>query len=307
MLVFLSGFHFTLSPMETDTISKVPKILGTAKVLGRDLITKYDLRESEGIARILVEHVTKKTYKWLLMNPDAVFSDEEFFTWKVLVARLFDGEPIQYVIGRAWFWGLELVVNAAVLIPRPETEEMVQWILGSYHSQAVMEIVDVGTGSGAIALALSHALPRAKVTGIDVSTPALEVARENANRLGLKSLFHNCDVLAASETQFQGLDVIVSNPPYIPAQEYAQLEDHVRLHEPELALAVPDHDPLLYYNKVCALGVTWLKPGGRLFFEIHADFGVPMVELMQQAGYVSVELRQDLGGRDRMVMGQRPG
>jgi release factor glutamine methyltransferase len=307
MLVFLSGFHFTLSPMETDTISKAPKILGTAKLLGRELITKYDSRESEALVRILVEHVTKKPYKWLLMNPDAVFSDEDFFVWEAFSARLRAGEPIQYITGEAWFYGLELHVNPAVLIPRPETEELVQWIIDIAQQQSTMNIIDVGTGSGAIALALAHAIPSARVIGLDVSPAALETATANAARLGLPVLFHNCDVLATLPDTFQDVDLLVSNPPYIPQGEYQQLEDHVRLHEPELALAVADAEPLIIYNKVCLLGKTWLRPGGRLFFEIHADFGPQVVALLAGEGYRDVTLKQDMGGRDRMVMGLWPG
>lgn len=293
--------------METETIPEAPKILGTAKVLASILITKYDRRESGTLARILVEFILQKPYKWLLMHPDAIFSPQEYFEWNQAVARLLADEPIQYITGSASFYGLEIGVQPGVLIPRPETEELVEWILQSTDAQSPIQIVDVGTGSGCIALALAHARPAAAVTGIDVSPIALTIAQANAERLGIPCVFHNCDVLAATKDAFAGLDVLVSNPPYIPQSEYAQLAPHVRLHEPALALAVPDSDPLHYYIKVSELGRHWLRPGGWLYFEIHEGYGAEMVALLEGLGYVQVTLRQDMAGRNRMIAGQNPG
>ncbi len=292
--------------METETIQEAPKILGTAKLLGRELITKYDHRECEAMVRILVEFVIQKPYKWLLMNPDAVFTSEDFFVWEASAARLLAGEPIQYITGSAWFFGLEFRVNHHVLIPRPETEELVQLILECTDQQSFMNIIDVGTGSGCIALALAHALPHAAVAALDVSEEALEMARANAERLNIPCVFHNCDVLAAKYFDFFSVDILVSNPPYIPRQEYLQLAPHVLLHEPALALEVPDDDPLAYYKKVSEMGRSWLKPGGWLFFEIHEDFGQEMLALMGQQGYELVTLKQDMSGRDRMISGKNP-
>lgn len=292
--------------METDTISKAPKILGTAKLLGCDLITKYGQRESEHIVRILVEHVTKKPYKWLLLHPDAVFSDEEFFVWKGDSERLLQGEPIQYVTEKAWFYGLELNVAPGVLIPRPETEELVEWALEHADNQSHIHVLDVGTGSGCIALAVAAARPSARVQGIDVSETALKIAEGNAQRLGLPVVFHICDVILAEATTFEGLDLLLSNPPYIPQTEYLTLEDHVLAHEPALALAVPDDDPLHFYQAIARLGRHWLKPSGWLLMEIHEDFGAEMLQLVAAAGYTNVELRKDMSGRDRMIAGQNP-
>ncbi len=293
--------------METETIPQAPKILGTAKVLGSTLITKYDRRESDSLVRIMVEFVTKKPYKWLLMYPEAVFSPEEFFLWNSATNRLLAGEPIQYITGEAWFDGLRLHVAPGVLIPRPETEELIHWILESIDHQDNTRIMDVGTGSGCIVLALAKALPQAKVTGLDVSDAALEIAIDNAKQLNISCTFLKINIFEAMPDSFEHLDVLVSNPPYIPQSEYLGLAPHVRLHEPALALEVPDHDPLHYYIKVSELGRQWLKPGGGLFFEIHENFGKQMVALLQSQGYEQVELRKDLSGRDRMVAGRNPG
>jgi release factor glutamine methyltransferase len=306
MLVFLSGFSFLWALVETETIPETPKILGTAKVLGGRLNTKYDRRESENLVRILLDAVLGKPYKWLLMHPEAVFTPEEFNMWEAGAERLLAGEPIQYIVGKAWFRGMELQVNSHVLIPRPETEELVEWVIEVAGKEAAWRILDVGTGSGCIALALARELPRADVTGVDVSEEAIAVAEANAKELGIACRFLLLDVLTADQSAFQELDGIVSNPPYIPVAEWEGLEAHVREHEPALALTVPDAEPLLYYNKVCKLGKTWLKPGGWAFFEVHEGFGEDVAESMKGYGYEGVEVRKDLSGRIRMVAGHQP-
>jgi release factor glutamine methyltransferase len=299
---FFQAF-ISLSPMETETIPEAPKILGTAKLLVSILITKYDRRESENLVRILVETVLQKPYKWLLMNPDAIFTEKEINIWNAHAARLLQCEPIQYIVGKAWFAGLEFHVTPDVLIPRPETEELVEWILATIRGKTSLKILDVGTGSGCIALTLVHHLPNAEVIGIDISQAALEVAKKNELALKLSCTFLPFDLLSAGESAFESLDLIVSNPPYIPESEWASLDQNVLTFEPSLALKVPDADPLLHYNKVCELGRSWLKPGGWVFFEIHADFGAEMFALMVRWGYQNVEVRKDLSGRDRMAAG----
>jgi release factor glutamine methyltransferase len=290
--------------METDTIPIAPKILGTAKVLGSVLNTKYNARESEYLSRLLVEFVIAKPYKWVLMHPEAVFSPDEFFAWNAAAQRLLAMEPIQYIIGKAWFMDLELFVAPGVLIPRPETEELVTWLLENCED-APLNIVDIGTGSGCLALSIAKAQPKAAVVGLDISAEALEIARKNAANLGIAVDFQRMNVLQADEATFQHLDFIICNPPYIPEQERTSMEANVVAHEPALALFVPDSDPLLFYNKVASLSLHWLKPGGELFFEVHVDFGVAVLEMMQGLGYADVELRKDMSGRDRMIRGKK--
>lgn len=291
--------------METETVSGTPSILGTAKVAVSQLTTKYDSRESTNIVRRLVEEVTQQPYKWLLMHPDAVFSQEQWTRWQLLLHRILDGEPFQYVTGKSWFHGLEIHVCPGVLIPRPETEELVAEVIARVDSRAEIHMVDVGTGSGCIALALAQAVPQSKVTGLDLSDLALASATANAERLRISCSFQKMDVLAATGDEFSGLAALVSNPPYIPESEWAELEPHVRDHEPELALKVPDESPLLYYIKVSQLGLSWLRPGGLLAFEIHASFGAEVAEMMRFMGFKEVEIIPDMQGRDRVVVGRR--
>jgi release factor glutamine methyltransferase len=178
----------------------------------------------------------------------------------------------------------------------------VEWVLEV--AAASWQVVDVGTGSGCIALALARELQGATVTGVDVSDGALAVARSNAQVLGIDCGFLLLDILQANGEEFRGLDAVVSNPPYIPETEWKALEPHVREHEPALALRVPDGEPLLYYNKVSEASRRWLKPGGWLFFEVHEGFGEDVARLMERLGYGRVEVRRDMGGRVRMVAGQ---
>jgi release factor glutamine methyltransferase len=291
--------------METETIPEAPKILGTAKLLGESLNTKFDRRESEAIVRILLEAVLKKPYKWLLMNPDAIFSEKEIHIWNAHAARLLQLEPIQYILGTAYFWGMDLLVTPDVLIPRPETEELVAWILEVVNKQENLALVDIGTGSGCIALALARELPHAQVTAIDISAAALTIAERNAHQQQLDIRFLKRNVLMAVESDFADLDLIVSNPPYIPATEWAALAPNVRDQEPALALKVPDEDPLIYYNSIAKLGRSWLKPGGWLFFEIHEDQGDAIRQSLAGLGYTHIEIRKDLSGRDRMAKAVR--
>ncbi|MFN8393329.1 MAG: peptide chain release factor N(5)-glutamine methyltransferase [Bacteroidia bacterium] len=291
--------------METETVSGTPSILGTAKVVVSRLTTKYDSRESTNIVRALVEEVIRQPYKWLLLHPEAVFTPEQSTHFETLVHRILQGEPLQYVIGKAWFYGLELHVAPGVLIPRPETEELVEAVLQRLHRSAGISIVDIGTGSGCIPLALAKNLPGAQVTGVDVSETALAIAKANAERLGIQCEFRLLDVLAASGDEFHSLDILVSNPPYIPESEWAALDAHVRDHEPALALKVPDASPLLFYIKVSQLGLTWLRPGGWLLFEIHENFGQETANMMRFTGYQDVEILPDLQGRDRIAVGKK--
>jgi release factor glutamine methyltransferase len=259
------------------------------------------------LVRILVEEVTGKPYKWLLMNPMTAFDDHEFQRWSPLAARLLQGEPVQYVIGKAAFFGLSLLVNPDVLIPRPETEELVAWVLERLRGNLAPAVVDIGTGSGCIALAVAHSLPDALVVGVDLSEAAIQIAAESARTNGISCEFRCLDILAAGIYEFEGADLIVSNPPYIPESEWRSLEENVRGYEPSLALKVPDSDPLRFYHKVSERSRHWLKGEGWLFFEIHEQFGSEVRQLLEGLGYAAIEIRKDMNDRDRMVCAQWPG
>ncbi len=221
-----------------------------------------------------------------------------------VVTRLFQDEPIQYILGEARFYGLDLKVDRRVLIPRVETEELVDMIVRQYGDASDLNVLDVGTGSGAIAIALSRHLRFAHVTALDVSEDALAVARENAARLKARIDFVHADIFTWQPAG-RSLDIIVSNPPYIAESEKKDMENNVVGYEPALALYVPDDNPLLYYSRISTIGVSALRPGGRIYFEINPRFAEGMRELLQKDGYTAVEIVRDFYGKERFAVATR--
>ncbi len=217
-----------------------------------------------------------------------------------MLLRLLKNEPIQYVLGKETFCGLEFEVNRNVLIPRPETRELVEWIVADRKADASCRILDIGTGSGCIAVSLAKRLPQAEVEAWDISEGALEVARRNAERNGVKVLWGLQDVLAALPGSVL-YDVIVSNPPYITEKEKQDMDANVLDWEPSTALFVPDADPLLFYRKIAGLGLSMLKSGGTLYFEINRAYGSETVRMLEDLGYTQIELSKDEWGNDRMI------
>ena len=284
------------------------------------LLTEGGMPEGEAraVALMLLEKVAGlPTAKALIADGNDLLCRRQ--TLLELAARVAKGEPVQYVLGEADFCGLTLKVKPGVLIPRPETEELVNWIVETLHTkQSVVncqlstvncQLLDIGTGSGCIAVALAKKLEGAEVEAWDVNEVALEVTKENAERNGVKVQVNKVDVLTPHTFHLSPLtsyDVIVSNPPYICEEEREEMEKNVLEHEPELALFVPNHDPLLFYRQIAELGLTMLKEKGLLFFEINRRFGEEVVKMLQEKGYQEVELRQDLFGNDRMVKAIKP-
>lgn len=211
-------------------------------------------------------------------------------------------EPIQYVLGRAEFYGLDLWVDERVLIPRPETEELVRWIIDETESKPC-RILDIGTGSGCIAIALKKHLPKADVHALDRGAKQLDVAVDNARTNKVDVRFFQHDILERDSLNFMHFDVMVSNPPYIVESEKDDMDANVRDHEPHEALFVPDREPLLFYRRIVDLAEGHLHTGGRLYFEVHRDHGLEVAGLLQDRGYRDVELRRDLDGNERMVRG----
>ena len=284
--------------------------------------------EARAVALMLLEKVAGlPTAKALIADGNDLLCRRQSLL--ELAARVAQGEPVQYVLGEADFCGLTLKVKPGVLIPRPETEELVNWIVETLHTkQSVVncqlstvncQLLDIGTGSGCIAVALAKKLKEAEVEAWDVSDDALEIARENAKRNGVQVKTSKVDVLdinANSNSQLSTVNfqlspltsynIIVSNPPYICEEEKAEMERNVLEHEPGLALFVPDDDPLLFYRRIAELGLSLLKENGLLFFEINRRFGEEVVKMLQGKGYREVELRQDMFGNDRMVKAIKP-
>lgn len=218
-----------------------------------------------------------------------------------IFGRLTEGEPVQYVLGRAEFSGRWFNVRPGVLIPRPETEELCAWITADSKASGSPKVLDIGTGSGCIAITLQLDMPESKVTAWDISADALDVARENAQQLGANVNFVKLDALNAKpEGEW---DVIVSNPPYICEKEKKDMAVNVLEHEPHTALFVPDADPLLFYRAITRLAVQTLSKGGRLYFEINPIYADDTCHMMRAEGMTAVELRSDMYGKQRMAKG----
>lgn len=270
-------------------------------ILSSSLHTLYDPGEAAAIAHGLLEHLTGKSRLERLLEKDATLSSGQELRLRNGVERLTRGEPLQYVTGIQWFLGRIFRVNEQVLIPRPETEELVQWIAEEQQGRAV-SIFEVGTGSGCIAISLSLALPASDVTACDISTGALSVARKNAKALSASVEFMHLDFLSAAANGLQDrFDLLVSNPPYIPLDEKEKLHTNVAAFEPATALFVPAGDPLLFYRALASFGKTHLNPGGAVYCELHQDFARATAELFVQEGYAAVEIRKDIHGNERML------
>jgi release factor glutamine methyltransferase len=268
------------------------------------LIPRYGEGEARSIARIVLEDAFQvKAYStWML--PDA-----EQPRFNQLLGMLLKGIPVQYAVGKADFFGLSFKVNSAVLIPRQETEELVDWALSILKKSNQPKVLDIGVGSGCIGITLKHRKRDVVLWGLEKSSEALEVARENARSLlGEQEVyFRQGDILAeAAEELCQPWDLIVSNPPYIPREEAALLPEHVLLQEPSMALFVEGDDPLLFYRKISNFAVKWLQPEGCLLFECNEFNAKAVVKLLENNGFCEVELRKDLSGADRMVAGKKP-
>lgn len=273
----------------------------------------YDAAEAKDIARILLQDVLQCDFTYLVTHSPLALSSPQRDWLDAAIARLMAGEPLQYVEGQAHFHGLSFRVGPGCLIPRPETAELVDWVvdgcgriasLSPGFEQRPRRILDVGTGSGCIAVSLAHALPGAIVSAVDVSEDALRIARGNASLNGVEVEFEKLDILSGEP--LGRFDVIVSNPPYICLSERAVMHKNVLDFEPALALFVPDADPLLFYRRIAEIGTKHLDAGGELYFEINERFGPQTVDMLSQMGYMNVELRQDFYGKDRMVRGRLP-
>lgn len=263
----------------------------------------YGKDEARAISLLLLERTEGLSSADVLMGRDDELPETKKNALQPLVERLLVCEPIQYVTGEADFCGMTLAVKPGVLIPRPETEELVDSVvrLLDGHGDRV-RLLDIGTGSGCIALALKQKLGTAEVTGLDVSDEALDVARENAKRLQLDVTFRHEDILSAIPPA-AAYDAIVSNPPYICTREKAEMDANVLDYEPQIALFVPDDNPLLFYNKIIRYAQCALKDGGLLAFETNRLYGADVAEQMRSCGFAGVTVSKDMFDNDRMVTG----
>ena len=264
----------------------------------------YPDSEALALAKMLLVEVFGFSTLELYGGKDKEFSEKHRSVLTEMIRRLQKNEPIQYIIGIESFFGLTFEVNPNVLIPRPETQELVSWIIEDYQSDDSVRILDIGTGSGCIPISLGKQLSKAEVESWDISEGALEVASRNCERNGVKVLLRQKDVLKAT-SEGNLYDVIVSNPPYITNKEKVEMESNVLDWEPSLALFVPDEDPLLFYRKIAQLGCDILKEGGSLYFEINRAYGEETILMLRRLGYNQIELKKDSWGNDRMIKAKR--
>ncbi len=261
-----------------------------------------DEQEIESFFFILTEYLHNLKRVDVALNPNFKLSDAEVEKWNKILSELQQEKPIQYITGEAWFYGLRFEVNENTLIPRPETEELVEWILNSpiIKHPSPINILDIGTGTGCIPISIKTNLSQANVSAIDVSEKALEVAKRNAVSNKVDISFIQADILEVEDLN-QHFDIIVSNPPYVRNLEKQEIKKNVLDYEPHLALFVEDTDALLFYRKIAQLALKNLSPNGLLFFEINQYLGKETVELLENLGFKNIELKKDIYGNNRMI------
>ena len=267
------------------------------------LKNSQDEQEIESFFFILTEYLHNLKRVDVALNPNFELSDAEVEKWNKILSELQQEKPIQYITGEAWFYGLRFEVNENTLIPRPETEELVEWIIESQKSKVQSqkcEILDIGTGTGCIPISLKTNLPQANVSAIDVSEKALEVAKRNAASNKVEINFIQANILEVEDLN-QHFDIIVSNPPYVRNLEKQEIKKNVLDFEPHLALFVEDTDALLFYRKIAQLALKNLTPDGLLFFEINQYLGKETFGLLKNLGFKNIELKKDIYGNDRMI------
>ncbi len=269
------------------------------KYISEKLSDTYDQRECKAIARYLVEEVSGMNYTDILVK-DTKFSEEQRDKIDIIIKRLINGEPIQYILGYSYFCNLKIGVKSGVLIPRPETEELCRLIIDREKINNP-KILDICTGSGCIAIALKNEIPNALVDGVDISETALNIAKENSNNCNLNVNFFKYDVLNNTPSLCGNYDIIVSNPPYICNYEKEKMEDIVLKNEPHLALFVEDENPLVFYDKIAKLGMKILNNGGMLFFEINPLFHKELQSILKNLNYSGIEVIEDINGRRRFI------
>jgi len=274
-------------------------------VLTKELKNVYESDELRNIIELVTEHITNMSRVEQVKNKVPYLTCTQLEDLDAITERLKKNEPVQYVLGEAWFAGMKFKVNKNVLIPRPETEELVDWIVKESQKLKVksQNIIDIGTGSGCIPITIKKKLQEANVSAIDVCSETLFTATENAIELNTDVNFLLLDFLDEEKWKELGqYNIIVSNPPYVKQSEINTMHERVKEFEPHLALFVPDNDPLLFYKKLSDFSMKHLNAGGKLFVEINEALGEAVSSLFRSAGFVNIELKKDMQGKDRMVM-----
>lgn len=286
-------------------------IEGANKLIIASLGGLYDERESAFICSMVMERLTGMSKGMRLIHKADPFTTATEELFRQFLSDLLKSRPVQYVLGEAWFGNLPFYVDENVLIPRPETEELVEWLLldnpevkGKAVSGKPLTVLDVGTGSGCIAVYIKKKRTDFDLIALDVSEAALDIAKKNGRIHNVKISYTLCDIRDNKQSEkIPAVDLIISNPPYIPEKQKKALDKHVKDFEPGLALFVPDDDPILFYRLIADIAKVKLKPGGRLFLEIHHDYADEITDWYGRNGF-SVELKKDLSGNNRMIKAQ---
>ncbi|NJB35879.1 peptide chain release factor N(5)-glutamine methyltransferase [Croceivirga sp. JEA036] len=278
-------------------------------IFHKELVHYYPKEEIDSFFYALIDHFLNLQKFVLVMQPNYVVSKEEESLLFNALHRLKQEEPLQHITGAAYFRNLTLKVTKDTLIPRPETEELVSWILEDVRENQQLKVLDIGTGSGCIALSIAQELLKASVTAIDISKEALAVAKQNAEKNGVAVNFLQADVLSDNfQKELQGpWDIIVSNPPYVRELEKAEIQKNVKDYEPVTALFVSDQDPLIFYQHITLKAKILLKPSGRLYFEINQYLPEETKQLLVENSFEQVELKKDIFGNFRMLKGIKSG
>ncbi|WP_192822404.1 peptide chain release factor N(5)-glutamine methyltransferase [Rufibacter sp. LB8] len=285
----------------------MPTIQDVLQRLSQTLVTLYEAPEAQSMAEWVLQHLLKASRFELLQRRKEIFPESLESQLHDIQQRLLQHQPIQYVLGEASFYGRDFLVTPAVLIPRPETEELVQLVIKAFQHHPNPKLLDIGTGSGCIPITLAAELPTAELWGLDVSADALNIAKRNAETLGQKVTWLQQDILQEIPAVAPAsLDAVISNPPYVLEEEKQLMRENVLDFEPHLALFVPNHDPLLFYRRIAHLAQHLLKPGGRLFFEINERYAQETQDMLQESGYQDVQILQDLRGKERMTLAVWP-
>jgi release factor glutamine methyltransferase len=275
--------------------------LAEIKIVIKQLLSKkIESIELNSLMGILIEEVTGWNRVQQIVEINTPLTEAQINNFNTYSTALLNDKPIQYILGKAWFMGRSFMVNEHVLIPRPETEELIEWVVE--YAQIIakpLQLLDIGTGSGCIAISLKKALPDCSLSALDISTEALTVAKNNAASLEASIEFIEQDIIHQTSLSHV-FDVMVSNPPYIPIREKINMEAQVKNYEPLIALFVPNEDPLVFYRAIAQVAKKYLAPRGQLFFEIHYDQGKAILQLLDEMNF-HAEIRRDSFGKNRMI------
>lgn len=271
----------------------------------KELTSIYGTGEAKAMSRLIFQHLKNWNQTQLIINSDMPASDYLVSSVNSIIQRLNTHEPIQYILGKAYFYGITLSVDRSTLIPRPETQELVDLIVDEAQDTPDLNALDIATGSGAIAIALSRALPFSKVEAIDISKDALNIAEKNAQDLHADIKFEHADVFKYNP-QPDSFDIIVSNPPYIDESEKGEMDANVLEYEPHTALFVPDDNPLIFYKRIADISFTALHEGGRLYFEINPRHSLELSTMLLKIGFEDVKVIKDIHQRNRFISCRKP-